>query len=200
MNLKKIFQISIILACIIILVYSYYYIPNQNLGSIKIEENLINSNSDLKNDGKTSFVNTEYKTENRQGQIYITRTKESFFYQNQPDIIYLIEPYSFTKLKKDLSIIEIKSKKGIFDKSKKNSFYEKEVTIKNKNYIITANSAKHFSEKNVIIINGNVVMKDLTMGLSHVIYCDIVEINTSTNDIAAFMNSKDNKVIAKKFK
>jgi lipopolysaccharide assembly outer membrane protein LptD (OstA) len=78
--------------------------------------------------------------------------------------------------------------------------YEKNVTIKNKNYLITSNKAAHFSSKNIIIITGNVVMKDLTMGLSHIIYCDKLEIDTITNNTVATMNLSWDKVIGKKRK
>ena len=78
--------------------------------------------------------------------------------------------------------------------------YEKDVTIKNKNYLITSNKAAHFSSKNIIIITGNVVMKDFTMGLSHIIYCDKLEIDTITNNTVATMNLSWDKVIGKKRK
>jgi len=198
-RLKKIVQYSLLLLSGLILFYSYYYLPSKNLGSIEIEVREENpKETTVKN--KTTFLNTEYKSQNNKGQVFTTKTKESFFYQNMPDIIYLIDPYSFTTLNKDQSIIEIQAKTGTLDKLKKITSYEKNIVIKNKNYLITANTATHFSDKNIVIIDGNVVMKDLTMGLSHVIYCDTVELNTFTNDTVAFMKSKNNKVIAKKFK
>ena len=58
---------------------------------------------------------------------------------SKPDLINLIDPYSVTKLKKDNSLIEIKSEIGIFDKKKNIVTYKKNVTIKNKNYLITSN-------------------------------------------------------------
>ena len=57
-----------------------------------------------------------------------------------------------------------------------------------------------FSLKNIIVITGNVVMKDLTMGLSHIIYCDKLEIDTITNNTVATMNSSKDKVVVKKMK
>jgi lipopolysaccharide export system protein LptA len=200
MSWSKKIQI-IILLCLsaIILFYSYYYLPNKNKGSINIE---VLETKKLKEEinAKNTFTNTEYKSQNSKGEIYTTIADESFIYQNEPDIINLIYPYSFTKLKKDNSLIEIRSEIGTFDKIKNISSYEKNVNIKNKNYLITADSAKHFSSKNIIIINGNVVMKDLTMGLSHVAYCDRVEIDTETNNAMASMNSTTGNVIAKKLK
>ena len=38
------------------------------------------------------------------------------------------------------------------------------------------------------------------MGLSHIVYCDKVEIDTITNNTVASMNSSKDKVIAKKMK
>ena len=199
MRLNKNIQIFLFLLIGLVLFYSYYYLPSQNRGSIKIEK-ITKEQPIEKLDAKNTFANTEYKNRDEKGQIYTTKAAESYFYQNKPDLIHLINTYSFTKLEKDQSLIEIRSKIGLFDKAQKITTYENSVSIKNKNYLITANSAKHFSAKNLIIINGNVVMKDLTMGLSHIAYCDTVEINTITNNAVAFMNSSNDKVIAKKFK
>ena len=207
MSLKKIVQYCLLLLSGLILFYSYYYLPSKNLGSIEIEveeentkQTINNKNNQTIIKNKTTFFNTEYKSQNNKGQVFTTKSKESFFYQNQPDLIYLIDPYSFTILNKDQSIIEVQAKTGILDKSKKITTYEKDIIIKNKNYLITANTATYFSDKSIIIIDGDVTMKDLNMELSHVIYCDTVEINTINNDTVAFMKSKNKKVVAKKFK
>ena len=199
MRLNKNIQILLFLLIGLILFYSYYYLPSQNKGFIKVED-IEKGPSTEKSEVKNTFTNTEYKSQDEKGWVYTTKTVESYIYQNQTDIIHLVSPYSFTRLEKDQSLIEIRSKVGLFDKIKKITSYENSVIIKNKNYIITANSAKHFSAKNLIIINGNVVMKDLTMGLSHIAYCDTVEIDTITNNAVAFMNSSNDRVIAKKFK
>jgi len=115
-----------------------------------------------------------------------------------PDIIHDLEkfPYPF----KDNTIIEIHSKKAIVNQKKRETTYENNVVITNKSYKISANIAKHLSQKNLIIIDGNVILKDLTDGLSHVVYCDTVEIDTTTNNAVAFMKDKDKKVLAEKYK
>lgn len=208
MNLKRGAQISLIFFGIIIIFYTYYYLPSQNKGVIEIRETTsLNKTLEKKkeylnnkNETKNIFSNTEYKTQNNTGQIFTTKAKKSYIYQSKPEFINLVEPYSFTTLKKDNSIIEISSSKGLFDKINRITIYEKNVIIKNKNYLITANEAKHFSNKNIIIINGDVVVKDLNFGLSHIAYCDTMEINTLNNNAVAFMKSKNKKVIAKKFK
>jgi lipopolysaccharide export system protein LptA len=119
---------------------------------------------------------------------------------DKPELINLISLYSVTKLKKDNSLIEINSEIGVFDKKKNIVTYKKNVTIKNKNYLISSNNAVHFSSKNIIVISGDVVMKDLTMGLLHIVYCDKIEIDTETNNTMATMNSSKDRVIAKKIK
>ena len=43
-------------------------------------------------------------------------------------------------------------------------------------------------------------MKDLSMGLSHIVYCDKIEIDTITNDTIATMNSPIDRVHAIKVK
>ena len=192
-------QITLFCLCSFIFFYSYYYLPGKNEGSIKVKSLPSKQTGDeIKN--KNTFTNVEYKSQNNQGQIFTTKAKESFLYLIKPDLVNLIDPYSATKLKKDNSLIEIKSEIGIFDKKKNIVIYKKNVTIKNKNYLITSNKAVHFSSKNIIIISDAVVMKDLTMGLSHIVYCDKIEIDTITNNTLATMNSSKDRVVAKKIK
>ena len=194
-------KIQIILLCFssLIFFYSYYYLPGKNEGSIKVKS-LPSKESEEEIKNKNIFANVEYKSQNNDGQIFTTKAEESFLDPNKPELINLINPYSVTKLKKDNSLIEIKSENGIFDKSKNIVMYKDNVTIKNKNYLITSKKAVHFSSRNIIIISDTVVMKDLTMGLSHIIYCDKIEIDTVTNNTIATMNSLKDRVIAKKIK
>ena len=194
-------KIQIILLCFssLIFFYSYYYLPGKNEGSIKVKS-LLSKESEEKIKNKNTFTNVEYKSQNNDGQIFTTKAEESSLDPNKPELINLINPYSVTKLKKDNSLIEIKSENGIFDKSKNIVMYKDNVTIKNKNYLITSKKAVHFSSRNIIIISDTVVMKDLTMGLSHIIYCDKIEIDTVTNNTIATMNSLKDRVIAKKIK
>jgi len=194
-------KIQIILLCLssFIFFYSYYYLPGKNEGSIKVKSlPSKETKEEIKN--KNTFTNVEYKSQNNQGQIFTTKAKESFLDLSKPNLVNLISPYSVTKLKKDNSLIKIESEVGMFDKKKNIVMYEKNVTIKNKNYLITSNKAVHFSSKKVIIITGNVVMKDFTMGLSHIVYCDKLEIDTITNNTVATMNSSKDRVIVKKIK
>jgi cell division protein FtsB len=202
MNVKRIIQNTLLVLSVIILVYTYYYLPGQYSKIIKVEDQKVTTSvqKDQKQNKKNTFTNTEYKSQNSKGEIYTTKAQETYIYAEKPDLIHLINPYSFTRLKKDQTLIEITSNTGLYDKEKKITSYDNKVTIKNKNYIITANFAKYISEKNMIFISGNVVMKDLTLGLSHIAYSDIVEINTSTNDTIAYMNSESKRVVAKKFK
>ena len=199
MRFGRIIQIALLCLSSLVFFYTYYYLPGKNEGYIKVES-LPSKETEKRIKNKNTFSNVEYKSQNNQGQIFTTKAKESFLNLNKPDLVNLIAPYSVTKLKKDNSLIEIESEVGIFDKKKKIVMYEKSVTIKNKNYLITSNKAVHFSKKNIIIITGNVVMKDFTMGLSHIIYCDKLEIDTITNNTVATMNSSKDRVIAKKIK
>ena len=115
-------KIQIILFCLssLIFFYSYYYLPGKNEGSIKVKSlPSKGTKEEIKN--KNTFTNVEYKSKNSQGQIFTTKAKESFLDLSKPDLINLIDPYSVTKLKKDKSLIEIKSEIGIFDKKKKYS-------------------------------------------------------------------------------
>lgn len=198
-NKGKVTQIILLLLSFLLIFYTYYYLPKQNQGSIKVEtKEEIKTVEEIKS--KNTFTNTEYIDTDKEGKKYTTRAKESFILQNEPDLIYLTDVYSFTTLKKDNTLIEIRSKQALVNKKIKETTYENQVVITNKSYKITANIAKHLSQKNLIIIDGNVIMKDLTDGLSHVVYCDTVEIDTTTNNAVAFMKDKDKKVLAEKYK
>ena len=198
-NKGKVTQIILLLLSFLLIFYTYYYLPKQNQGSIKVEtKDEIKTVEEIKS--KNTFTNTEYIDTDKEGKKYTTRAKESYILQNESDLIYLNDVYSFTTLKKDNTLIEIRSKKALVNKKLKETTYENQVVITNKSYKITANIAKHLSQKNLIIIDGNVVMKDLTDGLSHVVYCDTVEIDTTTNNAVAFMKDKDKKVLAEKYK
>ena len=213
---KKLIQFTLLIFGIVIIYFSYYYLPSQNTGSIKIDSSKINEKefknktlddknikaeniTDQNKNTSSVFKNTEYINKNKVGDIFTTRAKESIIYNNKSNLIYLNEPYSFTRLKKDQSLIEINSKTGLFNKSTKTTLYNDNVIIKNKNYTITSDQARYDSEKNIIVISGNVVMKDMSEKLLHIAYSDIVEINTLNNNITASMKSQNKKVIAKKF-
>ena len=198
-NKRKVTQIILLLLSFLLIFYTYYYLPKQNQGSIKVEtKEEVKTVEEIKS--KNTFKNTEYIDTDKEGKKYITRAKESYILQNEPDLIYLTDVYSFTTLKKDNTLIEIRSKKALVNQKIKETTYENQVVITNKSYKITANIAKHLSQKNLIIIDGNVIMKDLTDGLSHVVYCDTLEIDTTTNNAVAFMKDKDKKVLAEKYK
>ena len=198
-NLGKITQITLILLSFILLFYTYYYLPKQNKGSIKVEtKEEIKAVEEIKS--RNTFKNTEYINTDMEGKKYTTQAKESYILQNETDLIYLNGVYSFSTLKKDNTLIEIRSKKALVNKKTNETTYENQVVITNKSYKITSNIAKHLSQKNLIIIDGNVVMKDLTDGLSHIVYCDTVEIDTTTNNAVAFMKDKNKKVLVEKYK
>ena len=198
-NLGKIAQITLILLSFILLFYTYYYLPKQNKGSIKVEtKEEIKTVAEIKS--KNTFENTEYINTDKEGKKYTTQAKKSYILQNEPDLIHLNDVYSFTTLKKDNTLIEIRSRKALVNKKTNETTYENQVVITNKSYKITSNIAKHLSKKNLIVIDGDVIMKDLTDGLSHIVYCDTVEIDTTTNNAVAFMKDKNKKVLAEKYK
>lgn len=121
MLLKKTAKITLLFLTFFLLYFFYYYLPSQNKGAIEVDKAEIQKiQTNDKTESKNTFTNTEYKNQSNNGQIFTTRAKESYIAQNSRDLIHLIEPYSFTTMKKDQSLIEISSKTGLFDKEKKN--------------------------------------------------------------------------------
>ena len=82
MRLNKNIQIFLFLLIGLVLFYSYYYLPSQNRGSIKIEK-ITKEQPIEKLEAKNTFTNTEYKNQDEKGQIYTTKAAESYFYQNK---------------------------------------------------------------------------------------------------------------------
>ncbi len=66
-NLGKITQITLILLSFILLFYTYYYLPKQNKGSIKVEtKEEIKTVEEIKS--KNTFKNTEYINTDKEGK------------------------------------------------------------------------------------------------------------------------------------
>ena len=78
MRLNKNIQIFLFLLIGLVLFYSYYYLPSQNRGSIKIEK-ITKEQPIEKLEAKNTFTNTEYKNQDEKGQIYTTKAAESIF-------------------------------------------------------------------------------------------------------------------------
>ena len=121
MIFKKKSKYILILFSLLTILYFYYYIPKQNIGSIKIEKGQeIETIKEIK--FKNTFKNTEYVSADKEGKIFTTQAEESYVYQNNPDKIFLKKVYSFSKLKKDNSLLEIRSLDAEFDQKKMNLF------------------------------------------------------------------------------
>ena len=118
MKFSRTIQIILVGLSVAVFFYSYYYFPNRNEGFIKVES-LPSKETREGIKTKNTFTNIEYKIQNKHGQVFTTKAKESFVNLDKPEIINLFSPYSVAKLKKDNSLIEIRSEIGIFDKKKK---------------------------------------------------------------------------------
>jgi hypothetical protein len=79
-NKGKVTQIILLLLSFLLIFYTYYYLPKQNQGSIKVEtKEEIKLVEEIKS--KNTFKNTEYIDTDREGKKYTTRAKESIFYK-----------------------------------------------------------------------------------------------------------------------
>ena len=83
-NKGKVIQIILLLLSFLLIFYTYYYLPKQNQGSIKVEtKEEIKTVEEIKS--KNTFTNTEYIDTDKEGKKYTTRAKESYILQNEPD-------------------------------------------------------------------------------------------------------------------
>jgi len=184
---KKLKILSILILFLSMVVYLHYL--NKNKGYVKIE----NSGTDIANsnleEGLTKFTNVEYQSTTSNNKKYTTKGESAYFKNNNPNLIQINGVYSFTNLK-DGSILKIKSDKANYFKMTKNVFYIGNVIITNLDKKITSNEARYIPEKSIIELDGNIIM---TSPDSKIIG-DQAKLNTVTNEIEIFMESKSDKV------
>jgi len=174
----------------VIIIFSglYIYYISINQGSIKID----NTNEESKNinleRGVTKFSDVEYKTTSDNNIDYITRGKQAFFSEKNPDLIQINNPHSFTKLK-DGSILNVRSNKAEYFKKSKNIRYYENVIITNKKSIIKANVANFYRDKNIIELK-QVIYKDE----KNLIKSDLAILDVLTNNLEMHMKNKKQRV------
>lgn len=153
---KKIFFLIIF----IISFYSFFF--QKNKGSIKINQNTIdtlnlNTKERLTVDS-TVFENVKYKFYDNNKE-FITTGKAAEISKKNSNVINIYNVYSFTKLK-DNSLLEIRSNKAVFFKKEKDIFYEDNVVISNAKGVIKTDTAKYFSKKRIIELYENIKIFD----------------------------------------
>ena len=144
-------------------------------------------------DPETKFTDVIYRTSDIKKRDYITKGKEAYFSQEEPDLINLSIVNSFTTLK-DGSVLNVISDQAVYYKSTKNIKYSKNIKITNKEGIITAEVANFFANKNKITLEGNVIFKNN----NNIIKGDIAELNTTTNNLKILMKEKTDRVYGKR--
>jgi len=186
-NIGNLFLITILLS--VIMFYGYYII--QYKGSITVKKSqTTNQLSNVTNleKGVTKFFDVEYKTISNNNKNYFTRGKEAFISLDNPNLVELKIVHSFTTLK-DGTSLNIRSKKGEYQKKNKNIMYSEDVIITNKKSIITAEKANFYANKNLIKLE-KLTYKDE----KNLIKGDFAELDTITNNLEIFMKNKNDKV------
>lgn len=186
-NIGNLFLITILLS--VIMFYGYYII--QNKGSIEVKKN--QTDNQLPNvtnleKGVTKFFDVEYKIISNNNKNYFTRGKEALISLDNPNLVKLNTVHSFTTLN-DGTSLNIKSKKGEYQKENKNIMYSDDVIITNKKSIITAEKANFYANKNLIKLE-KLTYKDE----KNLIKGDFAELDTITNNLEIFMKNKNDKV------
>lgn len=188
-------QLILALTILLVIFFFYFYLPSEKNKSRSEKINISDQNQITQSKNKNVFENVEYISTDSSGRKTTTKATLSYFYQEKPEIIFLENPYSFT-LMKDKSLLEIRSKRGEFNKITRDATYRENVIITNKNYIIDCLEAIYVVKKNLIKLNGEVVIQDPP----NKIYSDRAILDTITNNAEAFMNSPDDRVLTQKYK
>jgi len=192
---NKLIQIVLLSIIIILIFIFYFYVPNTKNNNISKKIDKIEKNQILESKNKNIFENVEYISNDSAGRQITTQASSSYFYQNNPRLIYLNNPVSFT-IMKDGSVLKITAKTGEFDKVSKNATYKKEVKITNKKYIINSAEAMYLVKENKIKLSGNVIIQDPP----NKIFSDKAILDTITNNAEVFMDSPTDRVLSQKYK
>lgn len=193
--LNKLLQITLLFVIIVLIFVFYFYIPSIKNKNISKSIDKIEKNQILKSKNKNIFENVEYISSDTTGRQITTQASSSYFYQNNPGLVYLNNPVSFT-IMNDGSILKITAKNGSYDKISKNATYKNQVKITNKKYIINSAEAMYLVKENKIKLNGNVIIQDPP----NKIFSDKAILDTITNNAEVFMNSPTDRVLSQKYK
>ena len=157
----KIIQFSLLLIASIIIYFTY---SNKNTDNFKENLNTINEenknfNSKELNENENIFFNIEYSGIDLSGNRYILRSEEAKNNKLDQEIIQMKGVTAFFYFKDD-TILEIRSKFGVYNNKTLDMKFSKDLVANYDNSVLNANEAVYLNSNGSLKISGNVKLID----------------------------------------
>ena len=157
----KIIQFSLLLIASIIIYFTY---SNKNTDNLKENLNTINEenknfNSTELNENENIFFNIEYSGIDLSVNRYILRSEEAKNNKLDQEIIQMKNVTAFFYFKDD-TILEIRSKFGVYNNKTLDMKFSKDLVANYDNSVLNANEAVYLNSNGSLKISGNVKLID----------------------------------------
>tara|TARA_Y100001958_G_C20968204_1_gene364278 strand:- start:37 stop:639 length:603 start_codon:yes stop_codon:yes gene_type:complete len=194
MNRKKklrIIQLSLLLICLLILVFSYsnqFKFSDKTIISKEIQKKVDQQLSNQSNEGDT-FYNISFSGLDLSGNRYILNAVEAKNDKIKPEIIYMKEVDAIFYFK-DGTNLKIFADKGVYNNKSLNMVFEKNIEAFYENSTLLAQKAEFSNSEGLLIVSNQIRFKD-QKGL---LTADklLFDLKKQTLNISAFENKKVN--------
>ncbi len=159
---KKLISFQIILLILSIFVIFFTYVNRENnieSNSILKTETIINSESKKEQDNTNIFYDIEYKGLDLSGNRYVLKSKKARIEKDEKENVYMemVEGNFFFK---DNTVLQVWSKKGVYNNSSLDMIFEDDVKANYNNSKLSAKKAEYLNSKGFLIISQNVKLND----------------------------------------
>ncbi len=156
----KLIQLSLLLLGLILIFFTYINknTNNQTFDNIETIEKKNASNEEIDNEYNV-FYNIEYSGIDLSGNRYMLKSEEAKSKKLDQEVINMKGVTAFFYFKDD-TIMEIRSKFGIYNNKTLDMKFNQEIQAKYKNSVLNANSAEYLNSKGSLKISGDVSLID----------------------------------------
>ena len=167
--------------------YQTYFIKNESVEKIVIENNIKKNDITEK---KNIITNLQYNVKlGNNGNYEIKSTSSKIIYENGFEIVFMEDVIATFTDNQDRKVI-IRSDKASFNSSTYDTKFRDNIKILYKNHKITSDKINFDFNENNILIFQNVIYT----GLKEQINTDNIKINLITKDIQFYMNSENENI------
>ena len=188
MNKKVLIQLSLFLTIFIscLIFYRLFFIdPNAEIENTKYDQ----ESKKISKNTKNQINEITYKSKYLNNKNYVIKAEFAEFSEDNPDIMLLYNVKG--KMFSDNSdIIEISSKKAIYNSVNYNTNFYENVLVNYNDHQINSDNFDLFFDKKISTIYNNVTYKSLNTTL----YADKIDIDLISKDSKIFMFDKSKKV------
>ena len=192
MKKNRVIQFSLIIAAIVLFIYTYHSSSNKNDIVSKEEKDLSSETSRLTEEISNVIDNVSYNGTDNRGTFFELNAKSAEVFHDKPNISNMKIVDAIISLR-DGSKIYIKSDFCVYDRSTNDANFVGNVLITESNNKITSDNLDLNMSKNLITVYNNVKYN----GKKGFLIADKVDIDILKNESDIFMFNKKDKVQVK---